>query len=81
MRSIETMCPILTAACIIYGGRWAEVTASENINHGTGIKDAACNPCKCMWAMRKTAMGEDGRYHTVGYRCAIAPGSDRYVDV
>ena len=31
--------------------------------------------------MRKTAMGEDGRYRTVGYRCAMATGSDRYVDL
>lgn len=67
MRSSETMCPILTAACIIYGGRWAE--------------DAACNPCKCMWAMRKTAIGEDGKYRTIGYRCAVAQGSDRYVEM
>lgn len=40
-----------------------------------------CRPDCCMWAMRKTAMGDDGQYRTVGYRCAVANGSDRYVEM
>lgn len=45
------------------------------------MKVAPCRPECCMWAMRKTAMGEDGQYRTVGYRCAVANGSDRYVEM
>lgn len=45
------------------------------------MKLAPCRPDMCMWAMRKTAMGEDGQYRTVGYRCAVANGSDRYVEI
>lgn len=66
MKREETMCPILTAAIIASDARSCTVS---------------CDPKRCMWAMRKTAMGEDGRYRTVGYRCAMATGSDRYVDL
>ena len=67
MKQHQAMCPILTAAMIISSGRLD--------------LHARCHPDCCMWAMRKTAKGEDGRYRTVGYRCAIATGSDRYVEV
>lgn len=65
MKEKESMCPLLTAAMIVTSGP---------------IK-VDCIPSRCMWAMRKTAIGEDGKYHTVGYRCAVATGSDRYVEV
>ena len=65
MKREETMCPLLTAAYMVAHERCFTV---------------ACDPRRCMWAMRKSAMGEDGKYHTVGYRCAVATGSDRYVE-
>lgn len=67
MKQNETMCPLLTAAYMIAKDKRYFTTT--------------CDPRRCMWAMRKTAKGEDGKYHTVGYRCAVATGSDRYVEV
>lgn len=66
MKREYSMCPILTAASIVSGA--------------FPIK-TAYKPGSCMWAMRKTEKGKDGKYRTVGYRCAMAPGSDRYVDL
>lgn len=59
------MCPLMTAAMIARGS-------------SGGVY---CDPGRCMWAMRKTALGDDGKWRTVGYRCAVAVGSDRYVDL
>lgn len=65
----ESMCPILTAAQVITAG----VKGLENCRY------EHCHTDSCMWAVRATAKGEDGRYHTVGHKCAIAVGTDRYV--
>ena len=67
MKQSETMCPLLAAAYMI--------------TEDKQFFSTACKPRHCMWAMRKTAMGEDGQYRTVGYRCAVANGSDRYVEI
>lgn len=67
MKVENSVCPLFLAAGAI-----------------AGISDTRfyqCLPSCCMWAVRKIKKGEDGKWHTVGYRCAIANGSDRYVEV
>ena len=72
MKQNETVCPLFFAALL-------QSPRIRLTKESVGLMQ--CSPGKCMWAMRKTAMGEDGKYHTVGYRCAVATGSDRYVEV
>lgn len=67
MKQVKSLCPLFFAAVIQSGSSYVGL--------------ATCQPKCCMWAMRKTAMGEDGQYRTVGYRCAVANGSDRYVEI
>lgn len=67
MKVENSICPIMVAAAAIAGI--------------TDTRFYSCSPRQCMWAMRKTAKNENGEWRTVGYRCAIANGSDRYVEV
>lgn len=67
----QTMCPILTAAQIIAAG----------VQGYGDCRYEPCHPDNCMFAVRATAKGEDGRYHVVGRKCVLAVGTDRYADI
>lgn len=68
MKREETMCPILTAAMVMG-------------SIGPEMPVARCEPDKCMWAVRTATKGKDGMFRTKGYRCAVAIGTDRLVEL